>query len=501
MDMEKYRQLFLEEAREHLTRMGQLLVLLEQAPEDGEALAALFRQAHSLKSMASAMGYAATTRVAHHLEETLAQWRDSGSMPSGAADHLLAGVDLLEGLLEDLVAERPERDTAGFLIGEPVPRATPEAAAPAVPQLVYQVTLELAAETMAPAARALLILRDLHTQGEVLHAQPNADTLRRGAPCRRLQVWLRTPLSQAVLEARLRGFSDVELVSFLDDRRGGREQRRWAKTERTVRVRIDLLEQMVQLSGELLTRRDVLQRAAKARDWGELDAALGATGRLLEHLHHEVLQTRLLPLESITGRLPRLVRDLARASGKQAELRLLGGGVLLDRELLEALAEPLMHLVRNAVDHGLVAGTAGEVTVAGRLEEEAVLIEVGDNGRGLDPAALTRKAVERGLLSAGRAAALTVGEALELICLPGFSTAPAVTEISGHGVGMDVVKTTVEQLGGTVEICSSPGAGCRIRLRFPLLSASGPGRDVHPLPAAAAAAVAAPAPEIGHAVS
>ena len=501
MEMEKYRQLFFEESREHLARMGQLLVHLEQTPADRDTLDALFREAHSLKSMASAMGYAATTRLAHHLEVTLARWRDAKTMPAGDADHLLAGVDLLEGLLDDLVAERPEREIGDFLAASSADPPAGGAAPAAAPQLVYQVTVELAAETMAPAARALLILRDLEQLGEVLHAQPNADALRQGAPCLRMQVWLRTPVGQADLEARLRGCSDVELVAFVDDRRGGREPRRWANAEHTVRVRVDLLEQVAQLSGELLTRRDLLQSAAQARDWTRLDATLGDTAKVLDDLHQGVLQTRLLPLQSITGRLPRLVRDLARAGGKLAELRLVGGGVLIDREILEALAEPLMHLVRNAVDHGLIAGVQGEVTVAARLEPTAVLIEVSDTGRGLDPATLKQRAVERGLLTTSRAATFTDREALELICRPGFSTVPTVTEISGHGVGMDVVKTTVEQLGGTLRICSAPGAGCRIQLGFPVAPASGTYCNPQTFPDQATAAVAAPAPEVGHAVS
>lgn len=498
MDMFRYRQLFLDEAREHLTRMGQLLIFLERAPQDRETLDALFRQAHSLKSMASTMNFAATTRLAHHLEEVLAQWRDSGAMPAGAIDRLLAGVDLLDGLLDDLTADRPEREISGFFT---VRSAVLPPGESAPMQLVYQVTVDLAEDTPVPAARALVILRDLQERGEVLYAAPSAELLRQGGDCRRLQVWLRTPLSQAEMAARLQASSDVALVTFVNDRRGGKDQRRWAKTERTVRVRIDVLDQVVSLSGQLLSRRALLQQAARTRDWGELDSALAETSRLLETLHQDVLQTRLLPLESITGRVPRLVRDLAKAGGKEVDCRLLGGGVLLEREILEELTEPLLHLVRNAVDHGIVAGQPGEVTVSGRLEPGAVLIEVADNGRGLDPDGLKRQALSRGLLSVETAAALGDGEALRLICLPGFSTAPAVTEVSGHGVGMDVVKTTVEKLGGTLELVSAPGAGCRVRLRFPITPVVPPDGEAKACPAARPPAAAGGAQEAGHALS
>lgn len=476
MEMRRYRQLFLEESREHLTRMGQLQLLLEELPQDRELLDEFFREAHSLKSMASAMGYAATARLAHHLEETLATWRDSGTMPAGAPAHLLAGVDLLEKLLEDLAAERPERDISGFF--HSAQAAAPSTATPPVTpgQPVYQVTVDLATDTPVPAARALLLLRDLQTQGEILNATPTVEMLRQGQPCRRLQVWLRTTVSQTDMAARLRAVSDIEQLSFLNDRRSGKGQQRWARTERTVRVRIELIDQLLHLSGALLNHREMLGRAVQARDWEQLDAALAAASPLIAALRQDVLHTRLLPLEVITGRLPRLARDLAMANGKQVEFRLLGGGVLFDREILEALAEPLMHLVRNAVVHGLVAGVHGEVQVAGRLDKDAVLIEVSDDGRGLEPAVIKQKAQAMGLLSPGQAAALTEKEALRLICLPGFSTASAVSESSGHGVGMDVVKTTVDKLGGTLEIHSTPGAGCRIQLRFPLTPASASAR-------------------------
>lgn len=499
MEMIRYQQLYLEESREHLTRMGQLLVGLEQRPEDRGALDALFRQAHSLKSMASTMGYAGTTGVAHHLEETLARWCDSGVMPDGAIDHLLAGVDLLDGLLDDLAAGAPERETTAFLARIPGAAVASPATAPPPALLIYQVTVELAEETMASAARSLLILRDLQRHGEILNVQPNVETLRQGAPCQRLQVWLRTPVRQACLEERLRAISDVELVSFVDDRRGGDTSRRGSPGERTVRVRVDLLDRVVSLSSELLDRRRLLQGAAQARNWDELDGVLGETARLLDTLQEDVLRTRLLPLESVTARLPRLVRDLAKAGGKQAEFRLVGGAVLLDRVILEALAEPLVHLVRNAVDHGIEAGGHGQVTVVARCEPEAVLVEVIDNGRGLDPVLLKRQALTRRLLTAEQIAQLAADETLQLICLPGFSLAPAVTAVSGRGVGMDVVKSTVEKLGGTLEIQSAPGAGCRFRLRFPHAPAldsrtSQTLAEGRPLPAAP------PGAEAGHAL-
>jgi len=496
MDMSRYRELFLGETREHLSQMSRLLVALEQAPDDRETIDALFREAHSVKGMAASMGYERTAALAHHLEDTLDGFR-RGGVSGAAVDRLLAGLDLLEGLLEDLQADRAERDVEAFLASPAVssvplvaeattddlpfavieefvdlePEAaaaeasTPVVAAEPLPVgTIFQVIVDLVENTAVPAARGLLILREMERAGEIISATPTRDVLRQGGECRRVQAWLRTAVPRHRLEATLRAITDVAKVSFADDRRttGGL---RGAEAGRSVRVRTDLLDQVVNLSGELLTRRFMLQGAARARDWETLDDVLGQATRLIDELHRRSLQARLMPLESITGRLPRLVRDLARKSGKQVKFKLLGGGVALDRLILEELSDPLVHLVRNAIDHGIAEH--GEVTVAARREKDLVLIEIRDNGRGMDPAGLRRQAVARGVLTPLQAEQLSDRESLMLICVPGFSTAQAVTETSGRGVGMDVVKAAIEKLGGTLDIHSVVGEGSRFQLRLP----------------------------------
>lgn len=498
MDMTRYRELFLSETREHLGQMGRLLVALEQAPAARETIDALFREAHSVKGMAASMGYERTAALAHHLEDALEGFRRGGAVPAVAVDRLLAGLDLLEGLLEDLQADQPERDIAAFLAapvaaaappvtaaaedlpelieisdeeaaesGETVPVTTVPTAVVAVPPAgaVFQVIVELAEDAVAPAARGLLILRELERAGEILSATPTSETLRQGGTCRQVQAWLRTVVARPRLEEALRAIADVDKVAFVDDRRtvGGR---RGGEAGRSVRVRTDLLDQVVNLTGELLTQRFMLQRSVAARDWGELATALEQTTRLIDDLHHQALQVRLVPFESVAGRLPRLVRDLARKTGKQVEFKLTGGGVGLDRLILEELSDPLVHLVRNAVDHGLVE--RGEVAVAARREKDLVLIEISDNGRGMDPQELRRLAVARSILTPAQAEQFSDREALMLVCVPGFSTARAVTDTSGRGVGMDVVKSAVEKLGGTLDIQSVPGKGTCFQLRLPL---------------------------------
>jgi two-component system chemotaxis sensor kinase CheA len=204
---------------------------------------------------------------------------------------------------------------------------------------------------------------------------------------------------------------------------------------------------------------------------------------VVKDLHDKVMTVRMTPLATVTERLPRSARDVARKVGKLVEVEITGAEIEIDRAILDELGDPLLHLIRNAVDHGIEPshlrqlagkGAAGRVALHAKRERDRVILEISDDGRGMEPAKLRRAAVARGALSDAQAAALTDREALQLACLPGLSTTEAVTDVSGRGVGLDVVKRTVESLGGTLEIDSIPGAGCRFTFRLPLTVAVQP---------------------------
>jgi two-component system chemotaxis sensor kinase CheA len=515
MDMSYYRGLFLTETREHINNLSKLVVILEKEPDNRETIDALFREAHSIKGMAATMGFDRTASLSHHLEDLLDDFRSSGQIPSAAIDYLLSGIDILEGLLDDLESNRPERKIEDFLRETPEPQpimvaeelvglpqelllavddeeafvhieaeeseseklvtdaealgeaedetASEEEPIPEEPD-AYQVLVDLAEDTQA-AARGLLILREMEKSGELISSRPDMAALRGGAPCQQIQVWLRTTLAKGHIEEALLKISGVVKVSFIDDRRK-EERRNRDEGVRTVRVRTDLLDQFVNLTGELITHRHMLNTATTSRDWDDLTQTLTQTGRLLDDLHHHVLQARLMPLESITGRLPRIVRDLSRKTDKKVTLQLTGAEVGIDRAVLEELTDPLVHLVRNAVDHGIEQ--EGIVTVSARREKDLVLVEVADDGKGMDADQLRQKAVDRGLMTTPQANNLSDRDALMLVCQPGLSTAEVITETSGRGVGMDVVKAAVGNLGGTLEILSAPGQGTRFQMRLPL---------------------------------
>jgi two-component system chemotaxis sensor kinase CheA len=265
-----------------------------------------------------------------------------------------------------------------------------------------------------------------------------------------------------------------------------REAERGAEASRTVRVRTEILDGFLDAVGELILATARIREVGKALPEGArgpLEEGVDRLHAIVKDLHDKVMTVRMTPLATLTDRLPRAARDVARKVGKQIEVEVTGAEIEIDRAILEELQDPLLHVLRNAVDHGieaphlrLLAGkpATGRVVVAARRERDRVIVEVSDDGKGMDPAKLRAAAVARGALDAAAAAALGEREALLLACLPGISTADTVTDLSGRGVGLDAVKRTVEAVGGALELESAPGAGSRVTFRLPLTVALQP---------------------------
>ncbi|WP_277058167.1 chemotaxis protein CheA [Trichlorobacter lovleyi] len=403
MDISRYRDLFVSEAREHLTALGSLSVRCEKGETGSSIINELFRHAHSLKGMAATMQLDPIAILAHALEDLLDKVR-SGSLTitRSAADLMLAAIDTLEQLVTR-VAD-----------GEGLPDT--EALANRI-------------RSYTPAA----------TDGEP-------------AVVRSAVV----PSALAAADApRFRSSSDTS----------------------TTRIKTSLLDRLVTISGELLTVRHSLENRATCNDTAGMAQPLKELSSLLRQLQNEVFQARMQPFGAIAERYPRMVRDLARKSGKEISFSMSGDSIELDRGVLEQMIEPLMHLLRNAVDHGLeppaeriTAGktASGNLQLAVSRQADQILLEIRDDGRGMDPARIRSKAVSQGLLTKQLADALTLQETLLLICTPGFSTASGISDISGRGVGMDVVQSAIQTIGGTLTIDSLPGSGTTITLRLPV---------------------------------
>ena len=413
MDMSPYRDLFISEAREHIKVMNEITLQMETAPAEQRQIDALFRHSHSLKGMAASMGYEAMAELAHRMEDLLDRVRKRHfPFTTGCADLILEGSDLLEAIVDDVEKE----------------------------------------ET-APRTVADLIHRLMTYQGEA----PPSDTdtgrvdTSGGATTETSSVQTGTGGDA--------GTCDEPAISG-----------------QTVRIRSDLLDQLVTVTGELVTIKHRLAAIAAVHEQSELTDAVGELSLLLRELHDRVMQARMMPFGGITEVFPRLVRDLARKSGKKITLEILGREIELDRAVLEEMGEPLVHILRNAVDHGIeppsVRSAAGKpengtIRICAFREKDSVVISVEDDGKGMDPAQLAASAVTKGFLRPENATALTPSEALMLACIPGFSTADQITEVSGRGVGMDAVNALIRSFGGSLAIEAESGRGSRIILKIP----------------------------------
>ncbi|HTY20891.1 MAG TPA: chemotaxis protein CheA, partial [Geobacteraceae bacterium] len=249
------------------------------------------------------------------------------------------------------------------------------------------------------------------------------------------------------------------------------------ETGQTVRVKTEILDHLINTTGELITNKHRLMDVGREVNSPRLDDALAELAKLLRELYSGVKNVRMMPLSSISDRFPRMVRDLAKKRGKDVSFVIDGDELELDRGILEELADPLIHIIRNSIDHGLecseerlAAGkpATGTVRLSATREKDQVVIVVEDDGRGMDPAKLLAAAIEKGFLDPVRAGELSVRETLLLTCIPGFSTAKEVTDVSGRGVGMDSVSSTIQSLAGGLAIDSEPGMGSRFIIKLPL---------------------------------
>ncbi len=507
-DMSKYLDLFVQESTEHLDAIASRLVDLEKNVEP-EAVDEIFRHAHSIKGMAASMGIEPITALAHGLEDVFEVLRGAdANLERGDFDLLHAAVDGLSALLEDVAEgreagestvdwQRLERGLKAARArldaragGAPSRQVTREGQGTGaemeagVPRL--RIVVEIAGTSKVPGVRGFLVYKRLSALGEIEESVPALSDLKAGRlPDRRLEIVLATREGRQAVERQLSTVSEIRHFTIEPHTPAPAPAKAppppsKGRSVRTVRIRTDLLDGFMDTVGELILASDRL-RALVGRTEGEertpVDDALDRLDRTIRGLHAQVMATRMVPLSSLTDKVPRIARDIARGLGKEVEVEVEGGDIELDRAILDELESPLMHLVRNAVDHGIeppgdrdAAGKSrtGRLSITAFRDRDVVVVELSDDGRGFDRDRLRRVAVEAGHLTRRQVQALSDREVLMLACLPGLSTREEVSDLSGRGVGLDAVKATVEGLGGRLEIESEAGRGTTFRLRVPL---------------------------------
>jgi len=517
----KYLHAFVAEATEQLEQLASELVRIEQEAPGGTLWDSIFRRVHSVKGSAATIGLSGIVAIAHAAETLIGKLKAQHARPERThVDLLLQATDALVQEVQHAsgTAQAPRADEGAPLAlaarlaeasrllpdGVPAPPPAPRIAAqkpvadPGTPRL--DVAFSLSKACQAPGARSLIVQRKLKGLGVLLEMDPQPAALMQKKGGVRVTALLATARPADEVRAAFEGIPEVEeievrpapianapgpepqaaeeggAVRAVPDTAGTEE----ARTDATVRVRAQALDQLLDQAAEVLHGIARLREAARhlpENAAAQFEAEIDRLRRTARDLHGRVMNARLTPFSSLTERLPRAIRDLAHRLGKEVELEVQGGAVELDRTVIEALADPLTHLVRNAVDHGLETSAQrismgksvrGLLVLSARRERDKVLVEVSDDGAGFDGERLRQRAIDMGALSPDRLPEINEQQSYELAFLPGLSTRDEATDLSGRGVGLDAVKSAVEGLGGKIALRSAPGKGSRFTLELPL---------------------------------
>jgi two-component system, chemotaxis family, sensor kinase CheA len=520
METSEYLPMFLAEGREHLQELNLAVVRIEERPDDQETVDEIFRIAHSLKGMSATMGFAGMAALTHEMEDVFELLRQrKGGLPRAAIDVLLECLDALSAAvdaidesgeeeidpqplikrLKGLVRENDELEEDEPTLSD-VSEAPADLAEMADGRRVVQISATLSDDVQIPSVRAYMVLSALAELGETLACKPTPDEVET-FDGHEIDVWMVSERADSELAGVVSSVSDVDHVEVTEavsdaavetgevpiedepkqekkkDDAPAKKSGGHGKGSSTVRVDAERLDQLMHFMGELVLHRTQVEALAADADVPGLSQAMQNLTRTSHALQAMVMQVRMIPVEAVFLRFPRLVRDLSTKLGKQVELELVGKDTELDRTVVDALGDPLVHLIRNSLDHGLegpdervAAGkpATGTLHLSARHAGGNVVIEVRDDGRGINPARVAQKAAEKGLIPAEAVETTDLAKAIELLFHPGFSTHDVATDISGRGVGMDAVRTTIRELGGEVVMTSEQGQGTVAQIRLPL---------------------------------
>lgn len=538
-DLEQYLDMFLDESKEHLENLNQNLLELENNTSNLEIINEIFRIAHTLKGMSSTMGFVKMSNLTHKMENVLDDIR-SGKLKinSNIIDILFEGLDILDeyiknievdgkegnrsiddiiyrlenvGKIENIesanINENTDKDDDLKYIREISNKAKESGLN------CYYINVELDENCMLKSARAFLVFKSIEEDGEIIYSNPSVEDIEDEKFDQQFNIIALTNLKKEVLEEKIKNISEVSEVDIknfleessdiqinlseniikseasmvyeanikedenLEDNKDNENKQRKGKTGKTVRVDIDRLDNLMNLVSELIivkTRLEDIDISSKTQNMNE---AIEYLERITTSLHDAVTKVRMVPIERVFNRFPRMVRDLSKELNKEINLIMEGEETEVDRTVIDEIGDPLIHLLRNSIDHGIETpeirksfnkDETGTVKLLAYPDGNNVVIEVCDDGAGLNIDKIKKKAVEKGVISKEQALLMDDKEAGHLIFAPGFSTADKISGISGRGVGLDVVKTKIEALGGAVEIETEATKGSKFIIRLPL---------------------------------
>ncbi|WP_100403044.1 chemotaxis protein CheA [Bacillus sp. FJAT-42315] len=539
MEVNQYLEIFIEESKEHLQAVNENLLVLEKNPEDISIVNEIFRSAHTLKGMSATMGYEDLANLTHKMENVLDAIRNHKiQVTAEILDVVFASIDDLEAMVNDIASGGDgKRDVIAIVEkllkienGEELSAASEEVAvtvSESLPQTAYaaeydefertvigqskeqgfsclEIEVQLRSDCVLKAARVFMVFEVLEKCGEVIKSTPSTEQLEEEKFDEKFVVTIITKSPAEEIESKVKKVSEVVNVTITNveleplnvnvalqeevqvevskpvenkEVKETKQSKQQAVANKTIRVNIERLDILMNLFEELVIDRGRLEQISGDLNHPELNETVERMSRISGDLQNIILNMRMVPVETVFNRFPRMVRQLARELNKQINLEIIGADTELDRTVIDEIGDPLVHLIRNAIDHGIESpedrkakGKPAEGTVKLKAYHSGnhVFIEIEDDGAGINKDKVLRKALSKGVVTEEQALTLSDKQIYELILASGFSTAEQVSDISGRGVGLDVVKTTIESLGGSISIDANEGKGSIFSIQLPL---------------------------------
>jgi len=470
-DLDKYLNLYLAEAKDHLENASKILENIEEQLTE-EKINNLFREAHSLKGMSAAMGFNHISELAHQMENLIDRIRKGEIVFSrDVADSLLEYNDKLWKYVLTIEKEKgmvKSQDQSAEING------------------LYIIKIIFKENTPSLNARAFLIYKNIESFGKIIRTEPHLNQIKTGELKNEVVFYIQPTKQLNILNEYLKRVSEINSYTIEQEAEKNPEEKKNIKdivTEdkpelpRTIKVDVSFLDYFLNISGELITLESRLRDVTKKLDNIDISNAINQMEILLKDIQEKVMRLRLMPLEVIFSRIPMWIRDLTRKLNKKVSLKIEGENIELDRSIVESLIDPLLHIIRNSIDHGIETPQErvgkgkpeeGKLLISATKERDRIKISVVDDGRGIDAEKVLEKARKSGKFATEYLNSIkSKKDILYLVTFPGISTKQEISEISGRGVGLDVVKAVVESFGGTFEIDSSVDKGTELSLFLP----------------------------------
>lgn len=527
MENNQYIDIFIEESQEHIESLNSNLLLLENDPENRQVIDEIFRSAHTLKGMAATMGFENMNKLAHKMEDVLQEVKSGqlyisheimdvlfksvdtlsemldlisqtgeDSVPIEELIFLLSGVSSKSSNKENVVQKENDASGSGTQLNVYEEDIIKEAAKDNYK--AYKITIHIDKGCVMKSARAFIIFNSLDEIGDIINSSPSVEDIEDEKFEDMFTVHFITKEDKESIEKRLLSIAEVNKVEvelikvdLNNEERFGQEvtssqsqsfenikkPQNNNKTSKSVRVDIDRLDNLMNLVSELIIIKTRLEGLESENKNSETASAIEYLERITTNLHDAVMKVRMVPVERVFNRFPRMVRDLSYDLGKKIVLNMYGQDTEVDRTVIDEIGDPLVHLIRNSIDHGIEIpqerlqkgkSEQGIINLRAYHEGNNVIIEVSDDGKGIDIEKVKAKAVEKGIYTTEQVNDIPKDKILDLLFRSGFSTADKVTDISGRGVGLDVVKNKIESLNGSIEILSEINKGTKFIIKLPL---------------------------------